>query len=119
MKSDAQVRQEFVAAFGEKEAQTMESACAYHMNDRALVAREVKQPFKHAIVICIGSECFTAQGYAKWHGFEAPGDVIKQWVKDHAELDTYKGDMDYLALFAGAYNEYMPKKAEGDGNDAA
>ena len=87
----------------------MEGAAKYHENG---VNSKCKgdDPFKWALVICIGYQCCEKSDYREYHGITAPWDEIKAWIKAHGHLDTHNGDCDYLALFAGVYNEFLPEK---------
>ncbi len=102
------VRRSFVRTFGEEQAEKIEAAAAEHKN--GVHDKTGSDPFKWAIVICIGFECFTKKDYRSHHGITAPVEKIKGWIKRSGHLDTHDGDIDYLALFTGAYNEYIPKK---------
>ena len=101
------IRKAFVEKFGEHDAVVMERAAKEHANG-VNSERLGSDPFSWAIVICIGHECFTHERYRKYHGFTADPAAIKEWVKNCADLASHDGDVDYLSLFAGAYNEYMP-----------
>lgn len=103
------VRDAFVAVFGEDNAFAIENAAKEHQN--GIHDRPGSDPFKWALCICIGYECFTKDSYRDYHGITAPVPALKQWIKEHGELNTHDGDTDYLALFAGAYQEYMPDTA--------
>lgn len=100
------IRDKFVAVFGEDEALCMEASAEEHANG-INDANRGTDPFKWAILICIGYECFTKDRYRQHHGFHYQPDVLKAWICAHADLGTHDGDSDYLALFGGAYTPYI------------
>lgn len=69
-------------------------------------------PFKWAILICIGYQCAEIPRYREYHGVTVPFEEFKQWVKDEGELGSHDGACDYLTLFCGGYNEYVPEKSD-------
>lgn len=101
------VREPFVAEFGESVAKAIETAAAEH--DRG--ENKGSDPFKWAIAITIGWECLSK--YRECHRIDAPSDRLAQWVRDHGDLGSYDGDIDYLALFAGIYNDFLPEARNG------
>ena len=113
------VREKFVAMFGEEQASAVERAANYHDNgvnssrsgeDEG--SNRGTDPFKWALLICIGYECMEKPRYREYHGIAAQWDDIKSWIKREAELDTHDGGCDYLSLFCGTYDEYMPEKSD-------
>ena len=106
---DGGIRKKFVKAFGEKQATFVEKAANYHANG---INSECKgdDPFKWALLICIGYQCCEKGNYRKYHGITAPWAKIKAWIKKHGQLNSHVGDCDYLALLCGTYNEFMPKQ---------
>ena len=101
------VRESFVEHFGEEEAARVEAASRSH-RDAHCAHKEGSDPFKYHICICIGFQCMDV--HRGGHGFVASWEELKAWIKEHGELASHDGDVDYLALFCGAYNEFMPKK---------
>jgi hypothetical protein len=67
-------------------------------------------PFKWALLICIGYECLSKPSYRKYHGIKCSWKEIKKWIKENAKLHTHDGDCDFLALFCGKYNEFVKIK---------
>ena len=101
------VRDHFVSAFGEDLAQKIEASANYHANDVNSKNRG-SDPFKWALLICIGYECCSKKQFRQYHGILTPWEDIRGWIKEHGDLATHNGDCDYLALLSGAYNEFMP-----------
>lgn len=103
------VRDSFVQKFGEDEARRLEDAASEHKN--GVHDWTGSDPFKWVLVICIGYQCFEKPSYRTYHKIEAPYEEIRQWIKSDGHLDTHDGDCDFLSLFVGAYNDFMPEKA--------
>jgi hypothetical protein len=100
-------RESFVATFGEEQAVALEVAGNGHRGSVLEGNKTGSDPFRDAVVLAIGFECFTNPGYRDWHGITAPADEIVAWVKEHGEIADHDGPKDYLSLLAGAYNEYV------------
>ena len=103
----SKTRESFVETFGEEQAQAVERAAQDHKN--GVHDKPGSDPFRWAIVICIGYECCSHSGYREAHRITAPWSEIKQWIIEHGDLANHDGDCDYLAMFGGVYNEYMPE----------
>lgn len=108
-------RDSFVEHFGEEQAQRIESAAREHQdtNDKG------SDPFRWAIAITIGYECFTKAKYRVYHGITAPVDEVKTWVREHCPLAEHDGDIDVLAAVIGTYNEYLADDAVSPGANPA
>lgn len=101
------VRSKFVELFGEDNCAAIERAARGHAN--GINNKKIgSDPFKWALCICIGYECMSKESYRKEHGITADWDALRAAIKTHGELNTHDGDVDYLAMFAGVYNEFMP-----------
>ncbi len=105
------VRDAFVAKFGEADASAIEAAADGHSNG---INSENKgsDPFKWALLICIGYECMSKDGYREHRGITTPWADLKPWIIEHGELATHDGDSDYLSLLAGTYNEFVGRTEE-------
>lgn len=97
------VRVAFVEAFGEANAAAVENAARGHMN--GIHDNQGSDPFRWAIAICIGNECLGR--YAEDHGITATPEELRAWVLEHGDLASHDGDVDYLALLAGAYDGWV------------
>jgi hypothetical protein len=104
------VRDSFVETFGEEAAQAVEDAAQGHEN--GVHDNRGSDPFKWAIAICIGYECMSKDDYREWHGFTPEWESVKNWIKEHGELGTHDGDVDYISLVIGAYNEFVPEEVK-------
>ena len=108
------IRDSFVKQFGEANAQAMENAAHGHENG---VNSDNKgaDPFRWAILICIGYQCFEIDSYRDHHRFTAEASFpdIKRWIIEEADIGAHKGDCDYLSLVLGKYNDYLkPEKSK-------
>jgi hypothetical protein len=99
------IREAFEKKFGEDQAAKIMSAAQGHKN--GVHDNEGSDPFKWAILICVGYECLGP--YAKNHGITIPESEIKAWAYEHADLRSHNGDYDYLSAFCGAYDGWYNK----------
>jgi hypothetical protein len=104
--SAVSIRDAFVARFGEDEAIRIEGAAEGHANG-INNERVGSDPFKWALLICIGYECMSKDSYREHHGIEAPWADLKAWIIEHADLASHDGDCDYLCMWAGGYDEFV------------
>lgn len=106
------LRDAFVARFGEHEATVMEAALKYHQAQGQILPdkRVGSDPFAFAVVHCIGWECFTRDSFRQEHGFTVPAEELKSWLIEHGNLADYDGEPDWLAALAGCYDEYVGRK---------
>ena len=68
-------RESFVERFGEEDAARMEAAAEGHKN--GVHDSPGSDPFRWAIAVCIGYQCFEVDRYRKCHGFKASFEDIK------------------------------------------
>jgi hypothetical protein len=108
MSETLSVRESFVARFGEEQAAAIEVAAKEHEN--GVHDERGSDPFKWAILICVGYQCMEKDDFRAYHGITAPFAEIKAWAKAEGGLDTHDGDVDYLSFMAGAYQSWMPEK---------
>lgn len=104
------LRDDFVKVFGESDAQAIEVASWDHKN--GVHDNKGSDPFRWSLCICIGFQCFEIEEYRKYHGIVTSYESIKQWIRDNAHLENHDGDVDFLALFAGVYNEYIKEETK-------
>lgn len=98
----------FAAEFGEDQAKAIFAAAESHTN--GVHDKMGSDPFRWALTIAIGHQCAEVADYRRHHGITAPWRKLKAWIKDYGNLANHDGDVDYLSLFAGVYNEFMPSK---------
>ena len=103
------IRDLFTKDFGEEQAAALIAAAEQHANETNS-ANKGADPFKWAILICIGFECVSRQPFREHHGITVPWEELKRWFKEKAELETHTGDFDYLAAFIGVYDDFLPVK---------
>lgn len=97
------IRDAFVARFGEDAACAIEDAAVEHrngVNDCNLGS----DPFKWALLICIGYDCISREEYRAYHGITVGWLELCEWITAEADLGSHDGDCDYLALLSGAYD---------------
>jgi hypothetical protein len=103
------IRIDFEKAFGVDQAKAIYDAALSHEKGVNNIEKG-SDPFKWALLIAIGYQCMEVERYREHHGITAPWEELKAWIKEHADLSSHNGDCDYLALFAGKYNEYVGKE---------
>lgn len=102
-------REPFVLRFGEDQADRLQAAAESHKN--GIHDETGSDPFRWAVVIALGFEC--ASKYRDSHGITFPWSDFDAWLKEPAQrawLARHDGDSDYLSLFAGTYDAYMPQE---------
>lgn len=96
-------RDDFVKYFGEENALAIEAAADEHKN--GIHDREGSDRFRWAILICVGSECISR--HHEYHSITCAWEDVRDWLKTNKKyLMEHDGDVDFLALFAGVYNEF-------------
>lgn len=108
------VRDEFVKRFDERCATRIEQAAEGHKN--GVHDKKGSDPFKWALAICIGYQCLGK--YAKYHEIYYEEQELKDWIRENAGLAEHDGDVDYLGVFAGAYDGWY-KKGEDEKEEAS
>jgi hypothetical protein len=97
------IREAFVARFDEDMACAIEAAATEHHPED----KRGSDAFRWACVVCIGFQCFEKDQYREAHGITKASYVdIRDWLIEHGDIANHDGDCDYLALFAGMYNQY-------------
>lgn len=102
------VRALFVERFGESQALVIEIAAESHANGVNSENRG-DDHFKWALLICIGFDCMLEESFRDHHGITVPWTELKPWIISFAELGSHKGDVDYLAMLAGYYDDFIQK----------
>lgn len=103
------IRQKFIRDWGKETYDTLVSSAKDHADGEN--NKRVGDFTKWAILIAIGYECMELKHYRDYHGFKKLNWLkMKKWIKDNAELTTYKGDYDYLAALTGAYDFFIKKE---------
>lgn len=108
------MRADFVKKFGAEEAEHIEAAAHEHANGINSLNKG-KDPFRWAVLICIGHQCMSHPDYRRHHQIETPWPQMDAWLKNYERrvwISEHDGDVDYLALFAGKYQEYVLTEEE-------
>ena len=100
------VRDSFEQQFGVDLADRVVMAANEHANGVNDTNRG-SDPFKWALLICIGYECLSHPEYREYHRMELDWPIVKQWIVEEGNLASHDGDFDYVSLFTGDYNEYV------------
>ena len=110
MNKKISIRTKFVEDFSEDLAKKLELCAEEHSND-VNSRNKGSDAFKWVLLICIGYQCFEIKEYREYHKLPSQPDykTLKKWICDNGELGSHDGDLDYLALFAGTYNDYQTK----------
>ena len=110
-------RDSFVRRFGEADADRIAAAAEEH--DWAMTGvysleprGKGSDPFRWAIAIAIGYECMSSDQYRTYHGIEATWPELRAWIIEDGDLASHDGGFDHMAMFVGAYNEFMPVKVD-------
>ena len=74
----SELRNSFVALFGEDQAKAIEQAAERH---HGFQKNRGDDPFAWAIIIAIGWEFFDKIEYRDYHGITAKKEDIKSWIK--------------------------------------
>jgi len=104
------LREKFVARFGEDDAKAIEAAADRHVLKDGADARTGSDPFRWALVICIGYQCMEIEGYRKEHNIVSEWIDLQDWIIRNAELKDHDGGFDAISMFAGTYNVYCGKE---------
>jgi hypothetical protein len=102
------VRAKFVELFGEDQCAAVEMAARGHANE-VNSGNKGSDPFKWALTIVLGYQCCEVDRYREDHGITLNWDAFRATIKEHGELNSHDGDVDYLALMAGVYEPYIVK----------
>ena len=105
---EVSVRVSYVEAFGEDEALSIEAAADEHKN--GVHDKAGSDAFRWAIAICLGFQCAEVDSYRESHSIKAPWSEIQQWIKNHGDLENHDGDVDFIMLAVGGYDEYVPER---------
>lgn len=101
----------FMARFGTDNTDAVMSAAIEHNN--GIHNNPGSDIFRWAIAICIGYDCFGSYA-ARYHGITVAQDEVKRFCLELGGLGTHDGDVDYLGLMSGSYNEWILEDAKYD-----
>ena len=108
---NSKIREKFVKDWGEELAKKIEEAANCHRN--GINDQNIGEPFQWALLICIGYECLSNKKYREFHNIpDINWRKLKKWIRDNAELESYKGDLDWVSFICGKYNYYISKKIQ-------
>ena len=107
------LRESFVSRFGEKDAERIVAAARKHREKFPSPTPIGDDEFRWAFLIAVGFECVSK--YRDDHGIEASEKNLREWANENVEaFKAHVGDVDFLAVVAGAYNKYFPGMEQDD-----
>lgn len=111
-----QYRDSFVARFGEDDAARIEAAAESHLTEWESGIHDDddrgEDPFQYLFLTAIAWECVSR--YREPHGIVATTEAMRDWALTEGNLGAFTGTPpDYLALFCGAYTDWI-KEEEKD-----
>lgn len=101
------LEESFIIAFGEEQFAKIIEAAEGHRDALLEGNKRSPEPIADAIIICIGHDCLTNAAYREHHGITAPEADLRDWSRLHLSSLHNHGPLDYIALFAGAYNGWF------------
>jgi len=102
------IRTRFVKDFDEQTAVAIEQAAAYHSDAFYPNQNKGSDPFRWALLMCIGFECMKIEQYRSYHGITPPWQKLNAWIIKYGNFAKHDGGCDTLAALAGAYQDYIP-----------
>lgn len=123
----SELREKFVALWGEDQARILEECCDMHVGQRAgdpiviMVSMMLgdmpgdhvndnrgSDPFRYVILAVLGYECVTKPEYAAHHGITVDAWDFVNWVLTEADLDSFDGDHpDHLTMTVEILTRFM------------
>jgi len=107
----------YCGAFGKEQAERMFEAGEYHRHELAEAGLHGSDPFRDAVAIAIGFDCFTSDRFREYHKITVPVADIRKWIREHGDLYHHDGPKDYISVMLGVYNEYIPEMDSGAGEE--
>jgi len=101
--------EKYAAEFGKDQALMIMEAAESH-GSTTIAKTRGSDSFQWALVICIDFDCWTKKNFRRYHKIKPSKLRIENWVKEHAHLEDYDGDIPPISLFCGRYNEFMPEE---------
>lgn len=106
-----EIRDKFIKHWGKELAEKIEMAAEGHRD--GINDEKIGNYFQWCLLMCISYQCLEVPEYRKYHGIpDIDWLKLKKWIKDNAELENYKGSLDYLSLYAGVYDYFVVKNKE-------
>ena len=111
-------RERFIERFGQDQAVAIEAAANEHRFTLLEGTDHGQDSFRDALVICIGHECMTR--FADYHGIDVDQEQVREWVLEQGDwFGDHDGPIDYLAMFAGWYDDWLPQTASEQDREGA
>jgi hypothetical protein len=110
----SELRDRFVAAFGEPLAVSIEAAVERHLPDLRVALERGSDPFRFALVWAVGLECLSDRRFRSDHGVVVPWELLRDWLVDAELLNGFDGTMDFGARAAGLFDEIAGPPSDAD-----
>lgn len=108
------LRNRFVARFGDDLAETIEAVVEHHTKVIPAVLERGSDPFQFALVWAIGFECLTRPEFRWEHGVTAPWADLLTWICDEADLASFDGTMDLSGRGRGLFDAILGPHTKAD-----
>jgi hypothetical protein len=108
------LRERFVAAFGEHLAISLEAMIERHVPALKFTLDRGSDPFRFALVWAVGLECLSRPEFRREHRVVVPWEMLRDWIRDADLLAGYDGTFDHGARAAGLLDEILGEKTRDD-----
>lgn len=108
------LRDGFVAAFGEHLAISVEAAIERHVPALKVPLEQGTDPFRFALVWAVGLECLSNPAFRAEHGIVVPWETLRDWLCEADLLAGFDGTFDFSSLAVGRYEGILDLPTESD-----
>ncbi len=108
------LRDRFVASFGEHLAISIEAAVERHIPDLKVEVERGSDPFQFALVWAVGLECLSRPEFRGEHGIAVPWEMLRDWIRGADILAGFDGTFDDAGRGAGQFDEILGRRTETD-----
>ena len=108
------LRERFVAEFGEHLALAIEAAIERHVPRLRMRLERGSDPFRFALVWAVGLECLTRDEFRAQHGIEVPWELLREWLREADLLAGFDGTFDWGGRAAGRFDEIVGPGSDED-----
>ena len=114
---EKELEQEFIKDFGKNAYEKLKESCRYHI-ESGHIDREYRGNFMQVILITLGFQCVEVEEHRKFHEIPFEWKTFREWLLRHkdeiANCKVSDNDIDFLALFSGAYDFLFDERARGE-----
>ncbi|MBI3748061.1 MAG: hypothetical protein HY262_04335 [Chloroflexi bacterium] len=101
------LRDRFVAAFGEHLAISIEAAIERHFPALKVPLERGSDPFRFALIWAVGLECLSNPAFRVEHGVVASWEFLRDWLRDADLLAGYDGTFDSAGQASGFFRDVL------------